>query len=184
MLQRIVAPTGADEPFYYSIETHYGASDHEVFNDWGVQVPGIMMIDWPDRWYHTSGDHVDKTDPTQLKRVAVIGAAARLHDRQRRRRHGDEDRERDGGQRRAAHRAPAGARAGRDGRARRPRRFADAYKGAREHIEAAVINEKNTLETVNELAADKARVGGARAPRCRSRSSRPGPRNWRPSTRT
>ncbi|MDP2955430.1 MAG: HEAT repeat domain-containing protein, partial [Longimicrobiales bacterium] len=31
---------------------------------------------WPDRWYHTSGDHVDKTDPTQLKRVAVITAAA------------------------------------------------------------------------------------------------------------
>ncbi len=68
--KRIVAPTGADEPFYYSIETHYGASDHMVFNDWGVQVPGIMMIVWPDRWYHTSGDRVDKADPTQLKRVA------------------------------------------------------------------------------------------------------------------
>jgi hypothetical protein len=76
VLNRIVAPTGAAEPFYYSIETHYGASDHEVFNDWGVQVPGIMMITWPDRWYHTSGDHVDKTDPTQLKRVVAIGAAA------------------------------------------------------------------------------------------------------------
>jgi hypothetical protein len=36
--------------------------------------------------------------------------------------------------------------------------LAEAYKGAREHIEAAVINEKDTLETVNELAADKARV--------------------------
>ena len=72
---RIVAPTGSVEPFYYSIETHYGASDHEVFNDWGVQVPGIMMIVWPDQWYHTSGDRVDKADPTQLKRVAIIGAA-------------------------------------------------------------------------------------------------------------
>ncbi len=74
--RRIVAPTGAEEPFYYSIETHYGASDHMVFNDWGVQVPGIMMIVWPDQWYHTSGDRADKADPTQLKRVAVIGAAA------------------------------------------------------------------------------------------------------------
>jgi hypothetical protein len=36
--------------------------------------------------------------------------------------------------------------------------LADAYKAAREHIEAAVINEKDTLETVNELAADRARV--------------------------
>lgn len=73
--ERIVAPSGADEPFYYHIETHYGASDHEVFNDWGVGVPGIMMIAWPDQWYHTSGDRVDKADPTQMKRVAVIGAA-------------------------------------------------------------------------------------------------------------
>jgi hypothetical protein len=72
---RIVAPFGAEEPFYYSIETHYGASDHEVFNDWGVQVPGIMMIAWPDKWYHTSGDLADKSDPTQLKRAAIIGAA-------------------------------------------------------------------------------------------------------------
>ncbi len=72
---RIVAPTGADEPFTYSIETHYGASDHEVFNDWAVGVPGIMMIAWPDQWYHTSGDTADKADPTQLKRAAAIGAA-------------------------------------------------------------------------------------------------------------
>jgi len=72
---RIVAPTGADEPFLYSIETHYGASDHEVFNDWAVGVPGVMMIAWPDQWYHTSGDTADKSDPTQLKRAAVIGAA-------------------------------------------------------------------------------------------------------------
>ena len=76
---------GPDEPFYYSIETHYGASDHMVFNDWGVQVPGIMMIAWPDQWYHTSGDRVDKADPTQMKRVvAIIGAAGCLHGRERR----------------------------------------------------------------------------------------------------
>jgi hypothetical protein len=72
---RIVAPSGAEEPFLYSIETHYGASDHEVFNDWGVGVPGIMMIAWPDKWYHTSGDTADKADPTQLRRATVIGAA-------------------------------------------------------------------------------------------------------------
>ncbi len=73
---RIVAPFGADEPFYYSIETHYGSSDHVVFNDFGVRVPGVMMIAWPDLWYHTSGDLVDKADPTQLRRAVVIGAAA------------------------------------------------------------------------------------------------------------
>ncbi|MFH0760400.1 MAG: M28 family peptidase [Bacteroidota bacterium] len=75
-LNRIVAPSGSDEPFYYAIENHYGASDHEVFNDWGVGVPGVMMITWPDLYYHTSQDVSDKLDPTQLKRCCVIGAAS------------------------------------------------------------------------------------------------------------
>jgi aminopeptidase YwaD len=76
ILKRIVAPTGSDEPFLYTIEEHSGASDHEVFNDWGVQVPGVKVIVWPDQWYHTSGDRPDKSDPTQLKRIAIVGAAA------------------------------------------------------------------------------------------------------------
>lgn len=75
-LNRIVAPSGSDEPFYYNIENHFGGSDHEVFNDWGVGVPGIMMITWPDQFYHTSEDVADKCDPTQLKRASVITAAA------------------------------------------------------------------------------------------------------------
>lgn len=75
-INRIVAPSGSDEPFYYNIESHFGGSDHEVFNDWGVGVPGIMMITWPDQFYHTSEDVADKCDPTQLKRVSVITAAS------------------------------------------------------------------------------------------------------------
>jgi hypothetical protein len=41
-----------------------------------VQVPGVLMITWPDPFYHTSEDRVDKCDPTQLKRVAFITAIA------------------------------------------------------------------------------------------------------------
>jgi hypothetical protein len=74
-LNRIIAPSGSDEPFYYSIEGHYGASDHEVFNDWAVGVPAVMLITWPDLYYHTSQDLPNKLDPTQLKRCCVIGAA-------------------------------------------------------------------------------------------------------------
>jgi hypothetical protein len=55
----VVAPSGTDDNFVYTISEHYGASDHEVFNDWGIQVPGIMMITWPDQYYHTSEDRVD-----------------------------------------------------------------------------------------------------------------------------
>ncbi len=72
--KRIVAPTGTDDPFYYQIESSSGGSDHEVFNDLGVRVPGIMMITWPDPFYHTSQDRYDKCDPTQLKRAVFINS--------------------------------------------------------------------------------------------------------------
>jgi len=72
---QIIAPSGTDDPFYYQIEQHYGSSDHEVFNHWSTHVPGVMLITWPDLYYHTSQDIPDKLDPTQMKRAAVIAAA-------------------------------------------------------------------------------------------------------------
>jgi hypothetical protein len=155
--RRIVAPTGADEPFYYSIETHYGASDHMVFNDWGVGVPGIMMIAWPDQWYHTSGDRVDKADPTQLKRVAIIGAAAAYTVAA-----ADDDMALrlaseilSNGTRRLGHQFAMGLQRLNDATAED---LQEQYKWARAHVEAAVINEQATLESVLQLADDVAMV--------------------------
>jgi hypothetical protein len=156
--RRIVAPSGADEPFYYSIETHYGASDHEVFNDWGVQVPGIMMIVWPDQWYHTSGDRPDKADPTQLKRVAVIGAAAAYAVASA----DDEMAIRLAGEiasnatRRLGHELVIAQELlnGADAAA-----LVGAYQHARAHVQGTVMAEKETLESVQELASDQARIG-------------------------
>ncbi|MCL2728226.1 MAG: M28 family peptidase, partial [Bacteroidales bacterium] len=71
----VVAPSGTDDNFIYTISEFSGGSDHEVFNDWGIQVPGIMMITWPDQYYHTSEDRPDKMDATQLKRATVLAAA-------------------------------------------------------------------------------------------------------------
>jgi hypothetical protein len=156
---RVVAPTGADEPFLYSVETHYGASDHEVFNDWAVGVPGVMMIAWPDQWYHTSGDTADKADPTQLKRAAVIGAAGAYTVA-------------------AADGASAGRIAGEiaSNAVRRlghalavamealnraaAASFADDSRYARGIVEAAVLNEKETLASVLELAPGEAALAG------------------------
>jgi len=42
----------------------------------GGNGPGVMMLTWPDPFYHTSQDNADKCDPTQMKRVSVIAAAA------------------------------------------------------------------------------------------------------------
>ncbi len=156
--RRIVAPSGADEPFYYAIDTHYGASDHMVFNDWGVQVPGIMMIAWPDQWYHTSGDRVDKSDPTQLKRVAIIGAAgaytiASADDDMAIKLAGEIA---SNGTRRLGHQFVLAQ--GRLNEAT-AQSLLEQYRWARAHVEAAVINERNTLQTVMQLASDVNRVG-------------------------
>ncbi|WP_297097955.1 M28 family peptidase [uncultured Draconibacterium sp.] len=72
---QIIAPSGTDDAFYYQIEQHYGSSDHEVFNNWTTHVPGVMLITWPDMYYHTSQDTPDKLDATQMRRAAVIAAA-------------------------------------------------------------------------------------------------------------
>jgi hypothetical protein len=156
--RRIVAPTGADEPFYYSIETYYGSSDHTVFNDWGVGVPGIMMIAWPDRWYHTSGDHVDKSDPTQMKRIVVISAAsaytiASADDDMATKIAGEIT---SNGAGRLAHQLVRGLE---ELNQAKPETLAEAYKSGRAYITAAVINEKDTLASVNQLAVDKKLVG-------------------------
>ncbi len=155
---RIVAPTGADEPFYYSIETHYGASDHEVFNDWGVQVPGIMMIAWPDLWYHTSGDRVDKSDPTQLKRVAIIGAAgaytiANADDNMAVKIAGETA---SNGTRRLGHQFAVGLERLNNANAET---LLESYRSARTQVTAAVANEKETLGSILELADNKTEVG-------------------------
>jgi aminopeptidase YwaD len=72
----ILAPTGSRDPFYFLIERYSAGSDYDIFVDANVRIPAVMMIVWPDQWYHTSGDTPDKSDATQFKRVVTISAAA------------------------------------------------------------------------------------------------------------
>ena len=156
--KRIVAPSGSEEPMYYYIGTHFGSSDHEVFNDWGVGVPGVVMNTWPDQWFHTSQDRPDKIDPTQMKRAVVIGAAAAYTI-------ASAD-DKTAGQIAAEITSNASARIGHQ-LARRleelkrsdKEQFAAVYKKARAYVEASAINERSTLESVKQLAADKGTFG-------------------------
>jgi hypothetical protein len=150
-LNRIVAPSGSDEPFYYAIEGHYGASDHEVFNDWAVGVPAIMMITWPDLYYHTSQDLPNKLDPTQLKRCCVIGAAGAYTiasaDASMAMRIAGETAS--NSVRRLGHQL---ARALDELSKATADNFAPVYKKVRGYIEGTLINETETVETSLELA--------------------------------
>jgi hypothetical protein len=67
----VVSPAGSVDPLYFVIDKFYGASDHVVYMGQGI--PSLMFITWPDKYYHSSHDVPEKLDPTQLKRVAVIG---------------------------------------------------------------------------------------------------------------
>ena len=156
--KRIVSPSGSEEPLYFYVGTHFGSSDHEVFNDWGVGVPGIVMNTWPDQWYHTSQDRPDKIDPTQMKRAVVIGAAAAYTI-------ASAD-ERTAGQIAAEIVSNASARIGHQlARGLEELKRADkeqlaaVYKKACAYVEASAINERATLESVKQLAVDKVGFG-------------------------
>lgn len=74
----IVEKNGSKSPFRFLIERYKGGSDHGVFISSDAGVPALSFMVWPDLWYHTDKDRPDKSDPTQLKRVAFIGTAAAL----------------------------------------------------------------------------------------------------------
>ncbi len=65
---------GSLDAFRFFIHEATGGSDHIVFNNASVGVPGIEFFTWPDQWYHADKDIPENTDPTQMKRVAFIGA--------------------------------------------------------------------------------------------------------------
>ncbi len=66
---------GSRDAFRYYLHRATGGSDHICFNSPSVAVPGVELNIWPDQWYHADTDTPDKSDPTQLKRTAFIGAA-------------------------------------------------------------------------------------------------------------
>jgi len=69
---------GSASTFRYSINTFSGGSDHAEFNDSTFQVPCVMLIQWPDLYYHTSMDSMDKVSENSLKRVGWITTVAAL----------------------------------------------------------------------------------------------------------
>ncbi len=69
---------GTASTFRYAENPHSGGSDHQVFDDSTINVPCIMLLQWPDLFYHTSMDTIDKVSPDSLKRVGWITTTAAL----------------------------------------------------------------------------------------------------------
>jgi hypothetical protein len=71
----IFSRLGTREPFHAQAVPYFDSTDHMVFNDAWVGVPGTTLTNWPDENIHSSGDDLWQIDPTQLKRNAFVVAA-------------------------------------------------------------------------------------------------------------
>lgn len=60
--------------FRHALSPFSGGSDHYITSDPTVGIPSPMLIQWPDKFYHTSADTIDKVDPQMLYRVAAMTA--------------------------------------------------------------------------------------------------------------
>ena len=61
--------------YHINASGFHGGSDHSVLTDPTVGVPCPMLGQWPDPYYHTSNDTIDKVSPSVLKGSALTAAA-------------------------------------------------------------------------------------------------------------
>ena len=71
----IFSRLGTREPYAARAVPYFDSTDHLVFNDSWVGVPGTTLTNWPDENIHSSSDDLWQMDPTQLKRNAFVVAA-------------------------------------------------------------------------------------------------------------
>lgn len=73
-LDRVAQASGRN--WTYGVREHLGGSDHTAFHAPEIAVPASMLGHFPDLYYHTDLDDLDKTDAEEFERIgtAVIDA--------------------------------------------------------------------------------------------------------------
>jgi len=71
----IFSRLGTREPYHARAVPYFSNTDHMVFNDSWVGVPGTTLTNWPDEIIHSSSDDLWQIDSTQLERNAFVVAA-------------------------------------------------------------------------------------------------------------
>jgi aminopeptidase YwaD len=56
----------------YATVPFSGGSDHYIFSDPSVGVPMPMLIQWPDRFYHTTADTLDRVSPETMTQSCLL----------------------------------------------------------------------------------------------------------------
>jgi hypothetical protein len=67
---------GTRNQFLADVTPYAAGSDHDDYDSSTIAVPSLYLRDWPDIYIHTDHDTLQQIDPTKLRRVALIGAAA------------------------------------------------------------------------------------------------------------
>src|SRR6266403_1026690 len=67
---------GTRNEFIADVTPYSAGSDHDDYDSSTIAVPSLYLRDWPDIYIHTDHDSLDQIDPTKLRRVALLGAAA------------------------------------------------------------------------------------------------------------
>ncbi|MGH9581061.1 MAG: DUF4910 domain-containing protein, partial [Terriglobales bacterium] len=70
----LYAPAGTRHHWHPEMIAYTQGSDHDIFL--GLGVPGAMFGHDPDWTHHSSEDTLDKTDPSEFRRVGTLAAAA------------------------------------------------------------------------------------------------------------
>ena len=61
--------------FRHAVVPYSNGSDHYILGDPSVGIPAPMLIQWPDRFYHTTADTLDKVSPLSLQRSGALAGA-------------------------------------------------------------------------------------------------------------
>ena len=67
---------GTRNQFLSDVTPYAAGSDHDDYDSSTIAVPSLYLRDWPDIYIHTDHDTLRQIDPTKLRRVALLGAAA------------------------------------------------------------------------------------------------------------
>lgn len=56
----------------YAVTPFSSGSDHYIYSDPTIGVPCVELAQWPDKFYHTSWDTLDKVDPEMLRKATLM----------------------------------------------------------------------------------------------------------------
>ncbi|HLY63546.1 MAG TPA: M28 family metallopeptidase [Terriglobia bacterium] len=70
---------GSREPYHAELVHYFDSTDHMVFNEGSIGIPGVTFTNWPDEYIHSSDDDLWQIDRTQLQRNALAVAASAVY---------------------------------------------------------------------------------------------------------